>query len=72
MKKIYNIFLVILPAKIQDGYKKIKKTCCCDLGIPVQVVVDTISNKKEFQSIATKVLLQMAAKIGNTLWVPNL
>lgn len=69
-KKEYNIFLIILPAKLKTSYKKLKKVCCCDLGVPLQVVLDTISQKKEFQSIATKVLLQMAAKVGNTLWVP--
>lgn len=65
------MFLVVLPAKLKSGYKKLKKICCCDIGIPLQVVLDSISQKKEFQSIATKVLLQMAAKVGNTLWLPS-
>lgn len=45
-KKEYNIFLVVLPAKLKTGYKKLKKMCCCDIGIPLQVVLDTISQKK--------------------------
>lgn len=36
-----------------------------------QVMVDTQFSKKGFQSIATKILLQIIAKRGNTLWVPK-
>jgi hypothetical protein len=36
-----------------------------------QVTVTTSLQKKGFASIFTKVLLQMAAKIGNKLWVPK-
>jgi hypothetical protein len=63
--------LIILPARLKSAYKKLKKICCCDIGIPLQIVLDSIAQKKEFQSIATKVLLQMAAKVGNTLWLPS-
>lgn len=34
-------------------------------------MVDSQFSKKGFQSIATKVLLQIIAKRGNTLWVPR-
>jgi len=36
-----------------------------------QVVSDATLRKKNLQSIATKVLLQIIAKRGNTLWVPK-
>ena len=36
-----------------------------------QVVTEGTLRKKNLQSIATKVLLQMIAKRGNTLWVPK-
>lgn len=34
-------------------------------------MIDTQFQKKGFQSIATKILLQMIAKRGNILWVPR-
>lgn len=36
-----------------------------------QIMVDAQFQKKGFQSIATKILLQMLAKRGNILWVPR-
>lgn len=36
-----------------------------------QCVVDNTLRKKNLQSIATKLLLQMIAKRGNILWVPK-
>jgi hypothetical protein len=36
-----------------------------------QVMVENLLSKKGFQSIATKILLQVLAKRGNTLWVPK-
>ena len=67
----FNIYMVILPFSARNLYKSIKQICCCELGVLVQVVVDVILKKKEFQTVATKVLLQMAAKVGNVLWVPR-
>lgn len=37
-----------------------------------QVTISTNLQKKGFQSIFTKILLQMAAKLGNKLWVPKI
>jgi hypothetical protein len=34
-------------------------------------MTDATLRKKNLQSIATKVLLQIVAKRGNTLWVPE-
>jgi len=36
-----------------------------------QIVTEGTLRKKNLQSIATKVLLQIIAKRGNTLWVPK-
>jgi hypothetical protein len=36
-----------------------------------QVVIEATLNKKGLQSIATKILLQIIAKRGNTLWVTS-
>ena len=37
-----------------------------------QCAVESTLRKKNLQSVATKILLQMIAKRGNTLWVPKL
>lgn len=36
-----------------------------------QIATEGTLRKKNFKSIATKILLQMVAKRGNTLWVPQ-
>ena len=63
--------MIVLPNSLKTSYKKIKKLCLIDLKINSQVVTQATLQRKEFSSIATKVLLQMAAKVGNTLWVPK-
>ena len=39
--------------------------------IVCQIATEGTLRKKNFKSIATKILLQMVAKRGNTLWVPQ-
>ena len=39
--------------------------------IVCQIATEGTLRKKNFKSIATKILLQMIAKRGNTLWVPE-
>jgi aubergine-like protein len=70
-KDSYNIYLIVLPNALKTSYKKIKKICLVDLKLVSQIVTQFTLGRKEFNSIATKVLLQMAAKVGNTLWVPK-
>lgn len=41
------------------------------IQIVTQVVTEMTLRKKGIQSIATKILLQIIAKRGNTLWVPE-
>lgn len=43
----------------------------CKKEIVTQVFTDAKLRNKNIQSIATKVLLQIIAKRGNTLWVPK-
>lgn len=71
-KKDYNLYLIVLPTPLKTSYKTIKKVCLLELKIISQMVTEATLQRKEFQSIATKVLLQMAAKVGNTLWVPRI
>lgn len=73
-KKNFNLILFVLPAKAKSKYPDIKKWCYSDQNHSVssQVVLDSkLSNPKSTQTVCTKLLLQMAVKIGNILWVPQ-
>jgi hypothetical protein len=56
---------------MKTQYKKIKIAALINTQIICQVVTEGTLRKKNLQSIATKVLLQIIAKRGNTLWVPK-
>lgn len=66
-----NICLVVLPKNMKTQYKKLKKTALVDQKIVCQMTTETTLGKKNLRSIATKILLQIIAKRGNTLWVPK-
>lgn len=68
--KNVNICLIVLPNNMKNDYKRIKYNALLD-GMLTQVITDGTLRKKNLQSIATKVLLQIIAKRGNTLWVPK-
>ena len=55
---------------MKTDYKKIKLETITNLRMLTQVVTEGTLKKKNLQSIATKILLQIVAKRGNTLWVP--
>lgn len=57
---------------MKNHYKDIKKFCLEDKSIVSQVVVESTLRKKNARSVHTKILLQAAAKIGNTLWAPSI
>jgi hypothetical protein len=67
----HNICVIIIPNSLKTQYKSIKVKSIESKEMLTQVMVDSQINKKNFQSIATKVLLQIIAKRGNTLWVPR-
>ena len=66
-----NICLIIIPNQLKGQYKQIKENCLVNTKIICQVATEGTLRKKNFKSIATKILLQMVAKRGNTLWVPQ-
>lgn len=70
-KNEINIALIIIPQFLKNNYGEIKKECLKNSSIVSQCVVESTLRKKNLQSIATKLLLQMIAKRGNTLWVPK-
>jgi hypothetical protein len=67
----HNICLVVIPNSLKTQYKQIKIKSIESNEMLTQVMVDSQFSKKGFQSIATKILLQIIAKRGNTLWVPK-
>lgn len=70
-----NILLIVLPNNLKTCYPKLKQyTLAGDPNstILTQFVTDgTLRRKNGAQSVHTKLLLQMAAKRGNILWVPK-
>lgn len=56
---------------MKNHYKRIKEFTLTKEEIVTQVVTDAKCRNKNVQSIATKILLQMLAKRGNILWVPQ-
>jgi argonaute-like protein implicated in RNA metabolism and viral defense len=66
-----NICCIVIPNPLKTQYPRIKKLALIDNNMVCQIVTDATLRKKNLQSIATKVLLQIIAKRGNTLWVPK-
>jgi len=60
-----------LPISLKTQYKQLKITALAELEIVTQVATEATMRKKNLQSVATKILLQIIAKRGNILWVPK-
>lgn len=65
-----NICCIVIPNNLKTSYKAIKTIAITKIQLVTQVLTDAKLRNKNLQSIATKVLLQIIAKRGNTLWVP--
>uniref|UniRef100_A0A3Q3VLJ3 Piwi-like protein 1 n=1 Tax=Mola mola TaxID=94237 RepID=A0A3Q3VLJ3_MOLML len=64
-----QMVVVILPSNRKDKYDSVKKYLCVDCPIPSQCVVSrTISRPQSLMTVATKIALQMACKMGGELW----
>ncbi|XP_042343719.1 LOW QUALITY PROTEIN: piwi-like protein 1 [Plectropomus leopardus] len=64
-----QMVVVVLPSNRKDKYDSIKKYLCVDCPTPSQCVVSrTISRPQTIMTVATKIALQMACKIGGELW----
>ena len=66
-----NIALIVIPPNMKSQYKRIKEASLLENKLVCQIAVEATLRKKNAQSIATKILLQIIAKRGNTLWVPK-
>jgi aubergine-like protein len=64
-----EIILVVISNNDVHGYNHIKEACALNSGIPTQCIrANKIANPKRVDSIMMKLVLQMAAKTGSTLW----
>jgi len=67
-KKDLQLLFVILPNNKLDLYSVIKKRLSVNLGIPSQCFLAKNLTNKGLMSIATKVVVQMNAKLGGEPW----
>ncbi|XP_070689583.1 piwi-like protein 1 [Pempheris klunzingeri] len=64
-----QMVVVVLSSKRKDKYDSVKKYLCVDCPTPSQCVVAyTLSRPQALMTVATKIALQMACKIGGELW----
>nr|XP_024655509.1 piwi-like protein 1 [Maylandia zebra] len=64
-----EMVVVVLPNNRKDKYDSVKKFLCVDRPTPSQcVVARTLSRPQALMTIATKIALQMACKMGGELW----
>ena len=62
--------LIIINSNHKQIYNDIKEACALHSGIPTQCIrVQNIRNDKKFDSITTKLFIQIAAKTGSVPWV---
>jgi len=72
-KKQPNMIVVVVPNNKGDAYSVVKKICCGEQGIPSQVVTGTVLGKEKIiASVAVKIAIQMATKLGAEPWKLNL
>ena len=64
-----QMIMAVIPNNRTDSYHAIKKTLCIERPIPSQVMTGTVLKKpKGMMSVATKVAVQMATKLGAEPW----
>lgn len=64
-----SMVVVVLSSSRQDRYDTVKKYLCVDCPIPSQCVLGrTLGKPQGLMSVATKIALQMACKMGGELW----
>ncbi|KAM8759484.1 piwi-like protein 1 [Acanthopagrus schlegelii] len=64
-----QMVVVVLPNNRKDKYDSIKKYLCVDCPVSSQCVVSrTLSRPHTLMTVATKIAMQMACKMGGELW----
>ena len=75
---IPQIILVVVGPNDKKVYNEIKAVCALNFGIPTQCLkINNLTNAKKFDSIMSKLIIQIAVKTGSQAWrslnpVPNL
>merc|ERR1719411_2302456 len=68
-----DMMMVVIPNNKSDLYSVTKKLCCVTTPCPTEVMTAALLKKgKGLGSIATKVAIQMAAKLGAEPWIVKL
>ena len=62
------MLFVILPTNKIDNYAAVKKRLSVNIGIPSQCFLSKNVTNKGLMSVATKVVIQMNAKLGGEPW----
>lgn len=60
--------MTVIPKKDTMYYGTVKKMCCVERPSPNQVVTLKLLGKPDLRTVATKVAIQMSAKLGATPW----
>ncbi|XP_077570635.1 piwi-like protein 1 [Stigmatopora nigra] len=69
VRKDTQMVVVILSSSRKDKYDSVKKYLCVDCPTPSQcALARTLSRPQALMTVATKIALQMSAKIGGELW----
>lgn len=64
-----TIAIVVLTKQAKDRYDVVKKVCSCDLGLVSQVVTARLLiDPRKARSAATKIAIQVAAKLNGEPW----
>ncbi|KAM9360706.1 piwi-like protein 1 [Symphorus nematophorus] len=64
-----DMVVVVLPSNRKDKYDSVKKFLCVDCPTPSQCVLSrTLTRPQALMTVATKISLQMACKMGGELW----
>lgn len=64
-----QIILIVVAPNDKKVYNDAKATCALNLGIPTQCLKSSnLSNAKKFDSIMSKLIIQMAVKTGSLAW----
>lgn len=70
-QKNLQMIMIAVGNNSADRYSTVKKTCCVRNATPSQVVTSRVMdprNMSKLRSVATKVAIQINAKIGGLPW----
>ena len=68
-KPVPQIVLVVVAPNDKRVYNDIKEACALSSGVPTQCLkANNLNNPKKFDSIMSKLIVQMAVKTGSAAW----